>query len=216
MIYLVIHNYIKLIWKNREIHDLVKLNVHRANLQTISSYPVRFSKDVLFISLVSFAFSCLPTDFRKQDYFFWPEYILLFTELYTPCVKRPISKSMYHAHHKSCWKSMHHVSWLQNYSTNYSTWKQSYETKRNIVPIKLLITISNLQLKEISVQEDHNIHMYSLLCLVVLAVENSRKSLLLVTYRNQVFLYFYFQPNSKKEKRKYKIPTLFSLIWHEA
>ena len=33
-----------------------KLKVHRANLQTISSYLVRFSTDILFSSLVSFAF----------------------------------------------------------------------------------------------------------------------------------------------------------------
>ena len=37
-------------------------------------------------------------------------------------------------------------------------------------------------------QEDHNIHTYSLFCLVVLAEENSEKPLFLVTYRSQVFL----------------------------
>ena len=35
-------------------------------------------------------------------------------------------------------------------------------------------------------------HAYSLIFLVFLAVENSRKPLLLVTHRNQVFLYFHF------------------------
>ena len=30
-------------------------------------------------------------------------------------------QSIHHAHHKSCWKTMHHVSWLLNYFTNYST-----------------------------------------------------------------------------------------------
>ena len=39
---------------------------------------------------------------------------------------------------------------------------------------------------------NHNIHTYSLFCLISLAVENLRKPLLLVTYRNQVFLYFHF------------------------
>ena len=33
-----------------------KLKVHRANLQTISSYPVRFSANILFSSLLSFVF----------------------------------------------------------------------------------------------------------------------------------------------------------------
>ena len=36
--------------------QLSKLNIHRANLQTILSYPVRFSTDILFFSLVSFTF----------------------------------------------------------------------------------------------------------------------------------------------------------------
>ena len=36
-----------------------KLKVHRANSQTISSYPVRFSTDIIFSSLVSFAFCVL-------------------------------------------------------------------------------------------------------------------------------------------------------------
>ena len=36
-----------------------KLKVHRANSKTISSYPVRFSTDILFSSLVSFTFCLL-------------------------------------------------------------------------------------------------------------------------------------------------------------
>ena len=35
-----------------------KLKIHRANFQMRSSYPVRFSTDILFYSLVSFPFSC--------------------------------------------------------------------------------------------------------------------------------------------------------------
>ena len=45
---------------------LSKLKVHRANSQTISSYPVRFFTDILFSSLVSFAFCVLACLF-----FFW-------------------------------------------------------------------------------------------------------------------------------------------------
>ena len=66
------------------------------------------------------------------------------------------------------------------------------------VTIKLLITISDLQFKQILIQKDHNIHTYSLFCVVVLAEENLRKPLLLVTYRNQVFLYFHFKLANKK------------------
>ena len=36
-----------------------KLEVHRTNSQTISSYLVRFSTDILFFALVSFAFYLL-------------------------------------------------------------------------------------------------------------------------------------------------------------
>ena len=42
------------------------------------------------------------------------------------------------------------------------------------------------QIKQITVQENHNIHTYSFFCLVVLAVENARIHLLLVTYRNEI------------------------------
>ena len=37
----------------------IKLKVHTANLQAISSYPVRFSADILFFSLVFFAYCLL-------------------------------------------------------------------------------------------------------------------------------------------------------------
>ena len=46
------------------------------------------------------------------------------------------------------------------------------------------IIVSDLQLKQISIQEDCNIDTYSSLCFVVLAVQNVRKPLILVTYRN--------------------------------
>ena len=70
--------------------------------------------------------------------------------------------------------------------------------ERNIVTIKFLITILDLQFKQITIQEDHNIQTYSLFCLVILAEENSRKPLLLVTNRNQIFLYFHFLMKEQK------------------
>ena len=51
---------------------------------------------------------------------------------------------------------------------------------------------SPTQGKEIIIEKDHNIHMHSLFSLVILAVENLTKPLLLVTYKNQEFLYFHF------------------------
>ena len=65
----------------------------------------------------------------------------------------------------------------------------------NIVTIRFLITISDLQVKQITIQEDHNIHMYLLFCLVVLEVKNLRMPLLLLMHRNQVFI---FRKNNKK------------------
>ena len=54
-------------------------------------------------------------------------------------------------------------------------------TERNIVTIRFPITILDLQPKQIAIQEDHNIHTYShVFCLVVLALENSRKPLLVI------------------------------------
>ena len=100
------------------------------------------------------------------------------------CYKSCISSLIYHAHHKPCWKSIHYVRWIRNYFRNNSTRKHSHkkrkeakETWRNKVTIMFLITISDLQLKQITIQEDHNIGTCSLFCLVVLAVENSRKPL---------------------------------------
>ena len=63
------------------IHDsITKLKVHRANsnLQTTSLYPVRFSINILFTSLVSFAFClCVNTFFLKQNI-----YILIHIQLW--------------------------------------------------------------------------------------------------------------------------------------
>ena len=50
--------------------------------------------------------------------------------------------------------------------------------------MRFLITILNLLLKQITIQEDHDVHKLSLFCLVALAVEDSRKPLLPETYGN--------------------------------
>ena len=62
----------------------------------------------------------------------------------------------YHAYHKSCWKTMH------DYETTLGT----------TVLVRFLIPIPDPRLKQITIQEDHNIYKYSLFCLVVLVVEN--------------------------------------------
>ena len=59
-----------------------------------------------------------------------------------------------------------------------------------MVTISFHKIIWDLQLKQITFYEDQNIRTYSLLYLVGLAAENSRKPLLLVTYRNQLFVHF--------------------------
>ena len=61
-------SYIKFIWTTRR-NSRNKLKVHRANSQTISSYPVRFSTDIVFSSLVSFVF-CLLVIFGFVLYIF--------------------------------------------------------------------------------------------------------------------------------------------------
>ena len=68
--------------------------------------------------------------------------------------------------------------------------------ERNIVTIRFLITVSGLQFKQITIQEDHSIHTYTLFWLVVLAVENSRKPLFVTcnVYKAGLFLYFFTVP----------------------
>ena len=54
-------------------------------------------------------------------------------------------------------------------------------------------------------------HKYSLFCLFVLSVQNSRKPLILVTYRNQ---FFSFLPKKQKRFKKQKFHTLFfNMTW---
>ena len=89
------------------------------------------------------------------------------------------------------------VNYLKPYPTEFLKnvfqifWWHFIKKWENIDTIRILITISDFQLKQITTQEDQNTHTYYLFYLVVLAVENSRKTLLLVMYRNQVFLYFH-------------------------
>ena len=102
----------------------------------------------------------------------------------SPVRKNFFLETIPHALHKSCWKSIHQVSWLQ---TNLGTTVLEnivIRSRRNTTAIRFFLTISDLQLKQITIQEDHNIHTYSLFCLVVLVVENSRKPLLLVAHGN--------------------------------
>ena len=61
------------------------------------------------------------------------------------------------------------------YLRHYSTRKHSQKKRKEIATLSFLITIWNLQLKQLTFDEDHNIHTYSLFCSVVSAVENSRK-----------------------------------------
>ena len=79
------------------------------------------------------------------------------------------------------------------YEQQYSK-TQSYETERNIFIIRFLVTISNLQLRQIKIQEDHNILTRILYFVQLLQLWKIRENpcLLLVTYRNQVFFIFYF------------------------
>ena len=52
--------------------------------------------------------------------------------------------------------------------------------ERDMVTKRFLMSILDLQLKQITIQEDHDIHPYLPFCFVVLAVENFKKPLLLV------------------------------------
>ena len=129
----------------------------------------------------------------------------------SPARKNFFLESIHDALHKSCWKSIHQVSWLQ---TNLGTTVLEnivIRSGRNTATIRFPLTISDLQLKQITIQEDHNIHTYSLYCLVVLAVENSRKPFLLVTSRHQIFFIFSFltKKQKKEKKKKEKFCTLF-------
>ena len=76
-----------------------------------------------------------------------------------------------------------HLRWLLLYLRHYSTQKLSQKKRKETVKLSFLVTIWDLQLKQIIFYEDCNIHTYSLFCL---AVENSRKPLLLAMYWNQV------------------------------
>ena len=83
------------------------------------------------------------------------------------------------------------------YYRNCSVRKHSRKKRKNSHN-KASYNYLGSQFKQILIKKDHNIHPYSLFCIVVLAEENLRKPLLLVTYRNQVFLYFHFKLANKK------------------
>ena len=63
---------------------------------------------------------------------------------------------------------------------------------------KFSYNCSDLQLKQIAIQEDNNINTYSLFCLVVLVVE----PLLLVSFVSLPFCIFISNQSAKKKKRK--------------
>ena len=65
--------------------------------------------------------------------------------------------------------------------------------ERNIVTIRFDVTILDFQLKQVTIQKDHNIHTCSLFLLVALAVKNSRKLL------SGLFLFSFL---TKEQKRK--------------
>ena len=57
------------------------------------------------------------------------------------------------------------------------------------------LTISDLQLKQITIEEDHIINTYSLFCLAVLAAKNSRKLFDRFSYfMSLLFVIFTFLP----------------------
>ena len=71
---LLYRNCIKFIWTTRRNSQLNQLSLkYTGNSQTISSYPVRFSTDNIFYSVVCFAFCLLVFYFFKKNwkYIFW-------------------------------------------------------------------------------------------------------------------------------------------------
>ena len=68
--------------------------------------------------------------------------------------------------------------------------------------------VSNNYLESLT-QEDHNIHLHSLFCLVFLVVENSRKPLLIVTHPGLFIFSFLTKERKSKNNKKEKFHTLF-------
>ena len=70
--------------------------------------------------------------------------------------------------------------------------------------------MSNLQLKQIRIQDDHNIHTCSLFCLAILAEENSITPLLLCNINKPgLFIFSFLTKEQKRKKEKRKFQTLF-------
>ena len=118
-------------------------------------------------------------------------YFIVDLTLYSMSKNTYLEKHTSHKHQKSCWKSTHYANWLWNYCTVGTTVLKNIVARKEEKQSHKVSHTSNLQLKQMTIQEDHNNHVYSLFCLVVLAVKNSKKPLLLVMYRNQVFLCFH-------------------------
>ena len=116
----------------------------------------------------------------------------------------PILKSIHHAHYKSCCESILHVSWLQ---TILGTTVLENMVIRNGKKHSCS-KVSNNYLGSLT-QEDHNIHLHSLFCLVFLVVENSRKPLLIVTHPGLFIFSFLTKERKSKNNKKEKFHTLF-------
>ena len=109
--------------------------------------------------------------------------------------KRPILKGVHYAHKKSRWNLIIHVTWSQNYCTAGTTVLENIAVKIGKKHSHNKVSYNYLGC---TIQADHYsrrsqyLHIFFILFIVVSVEENSRKPLLLVTYRNQIFLYFHY------------------------
>ena len=95
------------------------------------------------------------------------------------------------------------------YCRNYSIRKDSRKKRKETVTIKFLITIADLQFKQIAIQEDHNILTYSLffqLFQLSKIRENPCCCQLYIETRSFCFSFLTKEPKSFKKR---KIHTLF-------
>ena len=134
----------------------------------------------------------------------------IYLTLYAVC-KKPIFKSIHHANHKSCWKSINHVSWLRNYIRKCSARKHNCK-KHCHNEFSCNDLGSPTQADHIS-RRSQNLHVF-LILFSCLAAESSIKPLSLITYRNHVFLYLVLIKEQKRKSKKKKIFTLFfNIAW---
>ena len=123
--------------------------------------------------------------------------------------KKAYLESIHYVYYQSYWKSIHHVHTYKlitkllqalHYSKTVIRNGKKHSDIKVFIQLSWISNFSRSQLKKITI-----FTQYSLFCLVVLTVENpSGKPLLLVTYRNQVLLYFHFSLKSKKEQNNDK------------